>query len=251
MIWTFASRGSLQFILVDPLHFQAIPSSFFKDIIIQPDCKMLFLLCFQSVNCYTSMLLSFLGVFEIHSVDWFGLVFVLPLLKNKNTKFFSGCEPLQVCDQTWLFHPLFEDHLYCFHNIGSCPQKGRAHAAPSLALQQWVKISNCYEATRPPSLTALLPGTELTWPVSVHLFIYSVHIQPHLLIQGGLFRDGCGHHLTRLVGGWALPLSGGGHMGKRSTQAPKAMSNMLRVETTHPSGGHHNPAHVHPGAATP
>lgn len=35
------------------------------------------------------MLLSFLGVFEIHSVDWFGLVFVLPLLKNKNINYFQ------------------------------------------------------------------------------------------------------------------------------------------------------------------
>lgn len=62
---------------------------FFDDIIIQPHCKMLILLCFQSVNHYTSMLLSFLGVFEIHSVDWFGLVFVLPLLKNKNINYFQ------------------------------------------------------------------------------------------------------------------------------------------------------------------
>lgn len=32
------------------------------------------------MNYYTSMPLSFLALFEIHSVDWFGLVFVLPLL---------------------------------------------------------------------------------------------------------------------------------------------------------------------------
>lgn len=96
---------------------------FFDDITIQPDCKMLFLLCFQSVNHYTSMLLSFLGVFEIHSVDWFGLVFVLPLLKNKNIKYFqctcAFAVLIQFCDQTWVFPPLFEGHLCYFHSTGS------------------------------------------------------------------------------------------------------------------------------------
>lgn len=40
------------------------------------------------MNYYTSMPLSFLVLFEIHSVDWFGLVFVLPLLKDiRRSKF--------------------------------------------------------------------------------------------------------------------------------------------------------------------
>jgi len=101
---------------------------FFDNIIIQPDCKMLFLLCLQSVNHYTSMLLSFLGVLEIHSVDWVGLVFVLPLLKNKNiNRFQCMCTftvLIQVCDQTWVFHSLFEGHLCCFRSIGSPSTKG-------------------------------------------------------------------------------------------------------------------------------
>lgn len=43
------------------------------------------------MSVYTSMPLSFLVLFEIHSVDWFGLVFVLPLLKNiRRNKFNIG-----------------------------------------------------------------------------------------------------------------------------------------------------------------
>lgn len=97
---------------------------FFDDIIIQPHCKMVILLCFQSVNHYTSMLLSFLGVFEIHSVDWFGLVFVLPLLKNKKYKLFSVHASLL---QSWFSSvlrpersiPGSQGHIWCFHSVGS------------------------------------------------------------------------------------------------------------------------------------
>lgn len=67
------------------------------------------------------MLLSFLGVFEIQSVDWFGLVFVLPLLKNKNTNYsqciYTFTVLIQICDQTRIFQPPFEGCL-CWHR---CP----------------------------------------------------------------------------------------------------------------------------------
>lgn len=46
----------------------------------------------QSTSPYTSMPLSFLVLFEIHSVDWFGLVFVLPLLKYIKKKISSVYE---------------------------------------------------------------------------------------------------------------------------------------------------------------
>lgn len=167
---------------------------FFDDIIIQPHCKMLFLPRFQSVNHYTSMLLSFLGVFEIHSVDWFGLVFVLPLLKNKNTNYFqcmcAFAFLIQLCDQTWAFHP--------------------RTSRPHLVLSQCgfpIHSGTLTKNIRPLCLAVLLPGTALNCPGWFFIYFFS---RCHLitsLIQSSLFREGL--RLTRAGESWALPLSGG------------------------------------------
>lgn len=119
---------------------------FLDDIIIQPDCKMLFLLCFQSVNHYTSMLLSFLGVFEIHSVDWFGLVFVLPLLKNKNINYFQfvcTCTGPESSLWSHMDHPLFDGHFCCHrfpNHIRVMPmlRQAQCHSGE-------VRVRNCYQ----------------------------------------------------------------------------------------------------------
>lgn len=139
---------------------------FFDDIIIQPHCKMLFLLFVQSVNHYTSMLLSFLGVFEIQSVDWFGLVFVLPLLKNKNKNYFQCTCAFAVLIQLWAFHPRI--------------------SRPHLVLSQCgFPIHSCTvtKDTRPPCSAVLLPGTVLNWLVQIWLYIFPVPIQPCLLYR--------------------------------------------------------------------
>lgn len=169
---------------------------FFDDIIIQPHCKMLFLLCFQSVNHYTSMLLSFLGVFEIHSVDWFGLVFVLPLLKNKNINYFQCMCAfpvlIQLCDQIWVLHPQI--------------------SRPHLVLSQCgfpIHSGTVTKDSRPPCLPVLLPGTVLNWPVWILLYFFPVPIQPHLSYRVVFSEKGVDSVWPGLVGAEHFPCLGG------------------------------------------
>lgn len=175
---------------------------FFDDIIIQPHCKMLFLPRFQSVNHYTSMLLSFLGVFEIHSVDWFGLVFVLPLLKNKNTNYFqcmcAFAFLIQLCDQTWAFHP--------------------RTSRPHLVLSQCgfpIHSGTLTKNIRPLCLEVPLPGTALNWPGWFFIyFFFPVPIQPHLSYRAAFSeKDSVWPGLVRAE---HFPCLGG----KQSTQSP-------------------------------